>query len=209
LSLSSRGRRIVAFGVAVAASLAAIAFVIAAASREPPPRAGVRPSPAASTLAPSTSPRIRVVSTRDPFSPPPALDRASEAASPGAGGRATTPPGTIGEPPAGTGPSPPPTSPSPQPTSPPPPSAPPPPTCDDAPARACFVAGPHVVELARVTKRHGSPLADLAVDDRPYPNVAEHERFARRFRLVGFNELSCAHVVFRRQGFTLCPPRTR
>jgi hypothetical protein len=71
------------------------------------------------------------------------------------------------------------------------------------------VAGPHVVELARVTKRHGSPLADLAVDDRPYPNVAEQERFAGRFRFVGFNESRCAHIVFRRQGFTLCPPPAR
>ena len=206
MSLSSRDRRIVAVGIAVAASLAAMAFVIAAASREPPPRAAVRPSPAASTVAPSTSPRIRVVSTRDPFSPPAALNPASQAASPG---RGTTPPGTSDGPQAGTGPSAPPTSVPPQPTSPPPPSAAPPPTCDGAPAGACFVAGPHVVELTRVTKRHGSPLADLAVDDRLYPNVAEHERFARRFRVVGFNESRCAHIVFRRQGLTLCPPRGR
>jgi hypothetical protein len=70
------------------------------------------------------------------------------------------------------------------------------------------VAG-HVVELVRVSTPHRVPLADLVVDERAYPDVGAHERFARRYLLVGFNDERCAQIVAGHEGITLCGPRTR
>lgn len=197
MPLSSRHRRI-AVTVAAAAALAAVAFVLVAASHEARPTAGLRASPEASAVVPPTTPPpIEIVSARDPFSPPPALDAAP--VPDGDPIRTPSPIGQSAEPPQDAS--------SPAPTTVPPTTpSPPPPSCEGAPRGACYVAGGHVVELARVTRRHGSPLADLAVDDHAYTNVADHDRFARRFRLVGFSDRGCAQIVFRREGFTLCAP---
>ena len=151
---------------------------------------GRAPGPGLS--APSTMP-ARVLSDRDPFSPPPAL----QPATPSAGASLDDHPhDPISPGPTGTGSfTPPATSPSP-PT--------PPPDCGDARPSECRRVAGHVIVLLRVLGRHPRPSVDLELDGDPVTNVRRGERFAGGFKLVGFNDALCPRILFGEEGFTLC-----
>jgi hypothetical protein len=154
------------------------------------PLVGRAPEPGSS--APSTMP-ARVLSDRDPFSPPPAL----QTATPSTGASLDDHPhDAISPGPTGTGSfTPPPTSNSP-PT--------PPPDCGDASPSECRRVGSDVIELLRVLGRHPRPSVDLELDGDPVTNVRPGDRFGGAFKLVGFNDALCARIVFGEEGFTLC-----
>jgi hypothetical protein len=188
MSLDPRHSR----ALAVAAVLVVGVAVFALEVRSPggrPRHALLTPAPAA-TRSPASNGRVRLLSRRDPFSPPPELVTAS----PGVAGPTETETENAG---LGTTTSPP--------SSAAPPTSPPaPPSCGQAPILTCRVVGDHVVRVVRIAKRNHEPVADLVVDARPYSDLRSGERFARAFRLVGFNAAGCARVVLRDAGFTLC-----
>lgn len=184
----------------IAAAVAGIVAIVAALSLgrdEQPPRALADRSRPSSSSAPSTPP-ARVLSGRDPFSPPPALltrtspttpsveDRAPDSSSP-----EPTDPGSPTPPPASTVPPPPPSD------------------CGAARPSECRRVGPHVIELLRITERHRRPSVDLEVDGDLVANVRQGERFADGFKLVGFNDALCARIVFGDEGLTLCSRERR
>jgi hypothetical protein len=154
------------------------------------PLVGRAPGPLSS--APSTMP-ARVLSDRDPFSPPPAL----QTPIPSTGGSLDDHRhDAISPEPTGTGSfTPPPTSASP-PT--------PPPHCGDVSPSECRRVGSHVIVLLRVLGRHPRPSVDLELDGDPVTNVRPGDRFGGSFKLVGFNDTLCPRIVFGEEGFTLC-----
>jgi hypothetical protein len=163
------------------------------------------PGPGSSAL--STMP-ARVLSDRDPFSPPPAL----QAPTPSTGESLDDHPhDAISPEPTGTGSfTPPPTStspPTPPPTSTIPPT--PPPDCGNARPSECRRVGSHVIVLLRVLGRHPRPSVDLEVDGDPVTNVRRGDRFAGGFKLVGFNDALCPRIVVGEEGFTLCEGERR
>lgn len=142
--------------------------------------------------APSTMP-ARVLSERDPFSPPPALQTPNPSTGPPLHDR---PPDAISPEPTGTGSFTPPPTPTSTPT--------PPPDCGDARPSECRRVGSHVIVLLRVLSRHPRPSVDLELDGDPVTNVRRGDRFAGGFKLVGFNDALCPRIVFGEEGFTLC-----
>ena len=155
-----------------------------------PPLAGRAPGPGSS--APSTMP-ARVLSDRDPFSPPPALQAPTPSTEPPLDDQ---PPDAISPEPTGTGSS----------TPPPPSTMPPtpPPDCGDAQQSECRRVGSHVIVLLRVLGRHPRPSVDLEVDGDPVTSIRGGDRVAGGFKLVGFNDALCPRIVFGEEGFTLC-----
>ena len=183
--------------LAIAGAVVAVMVVIVAAlgllrgdEVASQPLAGGVPGPDSS--APATMP-ARVLSDRDPFSPPPALQTPPPSTDPPLDDQ---PHNAISPEPTGTGSfTLPPTS-----TSPPAP----PPDCGDARPSECRRVGSHVIVLLRVLGRHPRPSVDLEVDGDPVTNVRGGDRFAGGFKLVGFNDALCPRIVFREEGFTLC-----
>ena len=155
------------------------------------PLAGRAPGPGSS--APSTTP-ARVLSNRDPFSPPPALQTRTPSTDPPFDDQ---PPDAISPEPTGSG-----SFPAPPPTTMPPTTM--PPDCGNARPSECRRVGSHVIVLLRVLGRHPRPSVDLEVDGDPVTNVRGGDRFAGGFKLVGFNDALCPRIVFREEGFTLC-----
>lgn len=194
MKLSSRDRRMLttAGSVVVGIVVMAVAFGLLRGDLDPRPRAvGLAPVP--SSTAPTTVP-IRVLSDRDPFSPPPALQTANP--SPSLDDRT---PGSVAPEPPGTG------SPSAPPTPAPPSTTPPaPPHCGSARPSECHRVGVHVIVLTRVLSRHPRPSVDLELDGDPVTNVRQGDRFGDGFKLVGFNDSLCPRIVFGEEGFTLC-----
>jgi hypothetical protein len=191
--LFGRGWRMLTIAGAVVAGIAVVAaaFGFLRGHQGARPPAVVRATSPASA-APATLP-ARVLSDRDPFSPPPALQMPNPAASPSldertfegiapeptSTGAATTPPGST-TPPA------------------------PPADCGPAGPSECRRVGAHVIVLLRVLARQPRPSVDLELDGDPVTNLRQGDRFAGGFRLVGFNDSLCARIVFGEEGFTLC-----
>lgn len=143
----------------------------------------------------SSSPPMpaRVLSERDPFSPPPALQTPKPTDAPPLDDQT---PGATPPEPTGTG------SFSTPPTSTTPPTA--PPDCEPARPSECRRVGTHVIVLVRVLSRHPRPSADLELDGEPETNIRQGDRFGEAFKLVGFNDALCPRFIFGREGFTLC-----
>jgi hypothetical protein len=196
MELSSRDRRLLTASAGVVAGIVviAVAFGLLRAGQDPRPailgRASVPGSP-----PPSTVP-VRVLSDRDPFSPPPALQVPDPSASP----TDDQAPGPMPPEPTSTG------SVSTPPTSAPPSTTPPAPPADCGAARSseCRRVGGHVIVLLRVLSRHPRPSVDLELDGDPITNLREGDRFVDRFKVVGFNDSLCPRIVFGTDGFTLC-----
>jgi hypothetical protein len=179
-------------GVVAGAALVAAAFALLRGDQ------GARPgivgrAPSQGSAAVATMP-ARVLSDRDPFSPPPALQTPNPSASPSLDEQtlqeiAPEPTGTGGvSTPAGS-------------TTPPAP----PPDCGAAmPSECRRVGAAHVIVLLRVLGRQPRPSVDLELDGDPISNVRRGDRFAEGFKLVGFNDSLCPRIVFDEEGFTLC-----
>ena len=196
MELSIRGRRLLtaAAGIVAGIVVIAVAFGLLRGGQEPRP-AIVGRAPVPGSPPPSTMP-ARVLSDRDPFSPPPALQAPDPSASP----TDHQTPGPIPPEPTPTG------SVSTPPTSAPPSTPPPAPPADCGPARPseCRRVGGHVIVLVRVLSRHPRPSVDLELDGDPVTNLREGDRFAKGFKLVGFNDSLCPRILFGADGFTLC-----
>ena len=190
MELSGRDRRMLTTLGSVVAGIVviAVAFGLLRDDRDSRPRAG-SPAPVPVSTAPTTMP-ARVLSGRDPFSPPPALQTANPSPSPD-----DHTPGSVAPEPTGTG------SGSTPPTSTPPPA--PPPDCGSARPSECRRVGAHVIVLLRVLSRH-RPSVDLELDGDPLSNVRQGDRFGDGFKLVGFNDSLCPRIVFGNEGLTLC-----
>jgi hypothetical protein len=190
VSLDSRHTR----ALAIASGVIVVVVAVIAIELQSPgghlERAMISPAPTGQQ-SPTSTPRVRLLARRDPFSPPPELSTASPSVF---GPRETR---TESAPPGGSTSAAPPIAP--------PSSTPPaPPSCGEAPILACRVIGAHIVRVARIAKRNHEPVADLVVDARPYPGLRSGERFGHGFKLIGFNEATCARIVFRDAGFTMC-----
>jgi hypothetical protein len=196
--LASRDKRMLAIVGAIVAGIVVIVAALGLLRGDEvarPPLAGRAPGPGSS--APSTMP-ARVLSDRDPFSPPPALQVPTPSTEPPLDDQ---PPEAISPEPTGTGSF---TAP---PTSTIPPT--PPPDCGDARPSECRRVGSHVIVLLRVLSRHPRPSVDLEVDGDPVTNVRRGDRFAGGFKLVGFNDALCPRIVVGEEGFTLCEGERR
>ena len=159
------------------------------------PLAGRAPGPGSSA---TTTMPARVLSNRDPFSAPPALQTRTSSTDPPFDDQ---PPDAISPEPTGSGSFPAPPPPTMPPTTMPPT---PPPDCGNARPSECRRVGSHVIVLLRVLGRHPRPSVDLEVDGDPVTNVRGGDRFAGGFKLVGFNDALCPRIVFGEEGFTLC-----
>jgi hypothetical protein len=200
MQLSGRDRRMLTIAGSVVAGIVvmAVAFGLLRDDPDEHPRAvGLAPLPV--STAPTTAP-ARVLSDRDPFSPPPALQTANP--SPSLDDR---PPGSVEPVPTGTGSvSTPPTSTPPSTTPPTTTSPAPPPDCGSARPSECRRVGANVIVLLRVLSRHPRPSVDLELDGDLVTNVRQGDRFGDGFKLVGFNDSLCPRIVFGEEGFTLC-----
>lgn len=148
----------------------------------------------------SSSPSMTalVLSDRDPFSPPPALQTPKPAVSPpledqtpGASAPEPTGTGSFSTPPMSTT------------------TSAPLPDCEPARPSECRRVGVHVIVLVRVLSRHPRPSVNLELDGEPVTNVREGDRFGEGFKLVGFNDELCPRFIFGDEGFTLCEPGQR
>jgi hypothetical protein len=195
MELSRRDRRLLTAAACVVAGVVVIvlAFGLLRGGQDPRP-AIVGRALAPASPPPSTMP-ARVLSDRDPFSPPPALQVPAPSGSPTLDDQTPRP---IPPEPTATGSVSTPTSA--------PPSAPPPAPADCRAARPneCRRVGGHVIVLVRVLSRHPRPSVDLELDGDPVTNLREGDRFADGFKVVGFNGSLCPQFVFDTVGFTLC-----
>ena len=195
MELSGRDRRMLTTAGSVVAGIVVMVVVFGPLrdDRDARPRA-VGPAPVPASTTPTTVP-VRVLSDRDPFSPPPALQTANPSAS-----LDDRTPGSVEPEPTGTG------SISTPPTSTPPSTTPPapPPDCGSARPSECRRVGAHVIVLLRVLSRHPRPSVDFKLDGDPVSNVRQGDWFGDGFKLVGFNDWLCPRIVFGQEGFTLC-----
>jgi hypothetical protein len=192
MKLFGRGWRMLTIAGAVVAGIAVVAVAFGLLRGDQgvrPPAVGRATLPA--SAAPATPP-ARVLSDRDPFSPPPALQTPNPSAS--ASLDEQTFEGIVPEP-TGAGAT---TSPG----SPAPPA--PPADCGPAGPSECRRVGAHVIVLLKVLGRQPRPSVDLELDGDPVTNLRQGDRFADGFRLVGFNDSLCPRIVFGDEGFTLC-----
>ena len=197
MELSRRDRRLLTAAAGVVAGIVVIALVFGVLRGGQDPRpASVGRAPLPGSPPPSTMP-ARVLSDRDPFSPPPALQAPDPSVSPTLDNQT---PGPVPPEPTPTG------SISTPPTSAPPSTPPPAPPADCGAARPseCRRIGGHVIVLVRVLSRHPRPSVDLELDGDPVTNLREGDRFADGFKVVGFNDSLCPRFVFGADGFTLC-----